>query len=121
MSRGKWLTAAGVFDYLFTHIDDLVVGKVLGTGVLGIYQQAYRVATLPTIETEQVFNKVTFPAYITVSGRQQGLSGHFRDDIGYNCLSRNIWRALIIFSRPAIFVSARAQLAGCGTGSSKYS
>jgi len=67
IGRGKWITFAGTFEYLFQHIDDIAVGKILGTGPLGLYQQAYRVSTLPISEVGEVFNKVTFPTYSKIS------------------------------------------------------
>lgn len=66
IGRGKWITFAGTFEYLFQHLDDIVVGKVLGTSLLGLYQQAYRISTVPIQEVSEVFNKVTFPTYIKI-------------------------------------------------------
>lgn len=67
IGRGKWITFAGTFEYLFQHIDDIAVGKILGTAPLGLYQQAYRVSTLPISEVGEIFNKVTFPTYSKIS------------------------------------------------------
>lgn len=66
INRGKWITGAGVFNYLFQNIDDILVGRVLGTTSLGIYQQAYKISTLPVSEVGEVFNKVTFPIYVNL-------------------------------------------------------
>jgi len=63
ISGGRWVTGAKIFDYLFSHGDDIVVGKLLGTYSLGIYQQAYRISSLPIIEVSETFQKVTFPTY----------------------------------------------------------
>lgn len=63
ISGGRWVTGAKIFDYLFSHGDDIVVGKLLGTYSLGIYQQAYRISSLPIIEINETFQKVTFPTY----------------------------------------------------------
>lgn len=67
VDRGKWVTGASIFDYLFHHLDDMVVGRVLGTASLGLYQQAYKVSSLPVSETAEVFNKVTFPVYTNIA------------------------------------------------------
>ena len=32
---GKWITGAGIFSYIFQNIDNVVVGKFLGTTSLG--------------------------------------------------------------------------------------
>lgn len=63
LSLGKWITFAKIFDYLFTHGDDIVVGKLLGVYPLGIYQQAYKISSLPIIEVTETVQKVMFPAY----------------------------------------------------------
>ena len=41
----------------------MVVGKVLGVYPLGLYQQAYRISSLPVSEMGEIFSKVTFPYY----------------------------------------------------------
>lgn len=66
INRGKWITGAGIFNYLFQNLDDILVGRVLGTASLGIYQQAYKISTLPVSEVGEVFNKVTFPIYVNL-------------------------------------------------------
>ena len=68
VSRGKWVTLAGIFDYFFNHGDDIVVGRLLDTFSLGLYQVAYRISTLPITEVADVFNKVAFPVYVNISG-----------------------------------------------------
>jgi len=78
IGRGKWVTAAGTFEYLFQHIDDIAVGKILGTAPLGFYQQAYRVSTLPISEVGEIFNKVTFPTYAKISEDKERLKKAFR-------------------------------------------
>jgi O-antigen/teichoic acid export membrane protein len=77
ISRGKWVTAAGVFEYLFREGDDVVVGRLLDTDALGLYQVAYKIATLPVKEVGQVFNKVTFPIYTRIIKDKKRLRGAF--------------------------------------------
>ena len=77
IGRGKWITFAGIFEYFFQHLDDIVVGKLLGTAPLGLYQQAYRVSTLPISEVGEVFNKVTFPTYTKISEDKERLKKAF--------------------------------------------
>lgn len=74
---GVWVTMAGTLEYLFQHIDDIVVGKLLGGYALGLYQQSYRVATLTTSETGEVFNKVTFPLYTKLRDSSESLKTTF--------------------------------------------
>ena len=64
LHRGKWITGMGILDYLFTTGDNIIVGRLLGTGALGVYQNAYKISTIPTFETQDIFYKVTFPVYV---------------------------------------------------------
>jgi O-antigen/teichoic acid export membrane protein len=77
INRGKWITGAGVFNYLFQNLDDIFVGRILGAGSLGIYQQAYKISTLPVSEVGEIFNKVTFPIYATIEGDKKRLRDSF--------------------------------------------
>lgn len=78
INRGKWLTLAGFFTYLFEHGDDIIVGKLLGQASLGIYQQAYKISTLPISEIADVANKVTFPIYTRISDDLGRLKSAFK-------------------------------------------
>lgn len=77
VSRGKWLTGAGIFEYLFRQGDDMVVGKLLGETSLGYYQMAYRIATMPVTEVADVFGKVTLPVYSKISDSKKELKDAF--------------------------------------------
>jgi len=67
ISRGKWLTATGIFNYLYHNGDNIVVGKLLGTGALGLYQRAYSISILPITEVSDTFGKVTLPVFVKMS------------------------------------------------------
>lgn len=73
ISRGKWVTGAGVFGYLFQNGDNMVVGRVLGTGPLGIYDMAYSISTLPLNEISDIVARVTFPVYVRISDDKKRL------------------------------------------------
>lgn len=63
---GKWLFGSSVLVFLITHVDDILVGKYLGTSMLAFYQMAYRIAGLPASEIGSVVSTVMFPAYSKV-------------------------------------------------------
>lgn len=77
LSRGKWVTAAGIFNYLFHNLDNMVVGKMLNVSSLGIYQNAYRFGVLPFNTIADVIAKVTFPVYVKISGDKERLKKAF--------------------------------------------
>lgn len=63
-NRGKWITGFGILDYAFSQGDNIVVGRMLGASALGLYQNAYKVSTLPLTGISDTFYKVTFPVYV---------------------------------------------------------
>lgn len=63
VGHGKWITFAGISSYLAAKAPDIVIGRLLGTSALGIFQMAYRLMVVPIDELIEVFNKVTFPVY----------------------------------------------------------
>lgn len=75
--RGKWITASGFFNYLFHNADNIAVGRILGTGSLGIYQMGYSLSILPITEISEIFSKVTFPVYTKISHDKKRLRQAF--------------------------------------------
>jgi len=77
VGRGKWVTLAGIFNYLFHNGDDIVVGRLMDSYYLGVYQLAYKITSLPIYEAGEVFGKVTFPAYAKIAGDKKRLKKAF--------------------------------------------
>jgi O-antigen/teichoic acid export membrane protein len=67
LNNGKWITLSGIFNYLFHNFDNIVVGRLLGTGGLGLYEMAYNISMLPITDVSDVISKVTFPVYAVIS------------------------------------------------------
>ena len=60
---GKWVLGSSILIFLITQGDDIFVGKLLGTTMLGFYQLAYKISNTPATEITHVISGVTFPAY----------------------------------------------------------
>lgn len=75
--RGKWVTASVFFNYLFHNADNIIVGRLLGTTALGIYQMAYTIAILPITEITDILSKVTLPILTKISGDKSRLQKAF--------------------------------------------
>jgi O-antigen/teichoic acid export membrane protein len=73
INRGKWVTFAGIFNYLSNQGDDAVVARILGASHLGLYQMAYKLSTLPVTEVGTVVGKVTFPVYVNILSERKRL------------------------------------------------
>lgn len=77
LHNGKWVTLAGIFNYLFHNADDIVVGKLLGTTSLGFYDAAYKISMLPITEVGDVISKAIFPIYVRISDEIKDLQKAF--------------------------------------------
>lgn len=80
--RGKWITASGVFDYLFFNTDNIAVGRLMGASSLGIYQLAYSLSVVPMTELSNVFVHVTFPVFTRISNDVVRLKKGFYQTLG---------------------------------------
>ena len=74
---GKWITAAGIFNYLYQNLDNIVVGKILGVQALGLYNVGYKISSLPITEVSDVSSRVTFPLYVKIGGDKDRLKSAF--------------------------------------------
>lgn len=70
---GKWLTATGIFNYLYHNGDTFVVGRMLGKESIGLYSRAYSISMLPISEVSDVVSKVTLPVYVRIADDRQRL------------------------------------------------
>lgn len=77
LSHAKWVNLALIFNYLFQEGDDIVVGKLLNSTALGVYQIAYKISTLPITEVADVVIKVTLPVYSKISENRKELKSAF--------------------------------------------
>src|SRR5579872_931340 len=64
---GKWVTFAGIFNYLYHNGDDIAVGRLLNTTALGYYDAAYKISMLPITEVADVVSRVTFPVFTKIA------------------------------------------------------
>ena len=73
LAYGKFITGITIVVYVTTEIDNVVIGKVLGMGALGIYTVAYMLANLPATHIAKVLSSVMFPAYSKLQGDRRSL------------------------------------------------
>jgi O-antigen/teichoic acid export membrane protein len=101
--RGKWVTGATVFEYLFQNTDNIAVGRLLGASSLGVYQLAYSVAVIPMQELGSVFSFVGAPILVKIKSEPD----RFRKAI-FKLITATlvlcIIPALILFFYPKILV-----------------
>lgn len=63
---GRWILSTTVFEFLVKSLDTVVVGRLLQSTSLGLYQMAVRLANLGATEITHAISQVTFPTYSKV-------------------------------------------------------
>ena len=74
---GRWVLGSSIVGFLTMHGDDAFLGKLLGAGLLGVYQVAYQLASVPATEIAGLMNTVMMPAYAKVQYDARRLRGAF--------------------------------------------
>ena len=113
VGRGKWVTGAGIFNYFFLHGDDMVIGKVLGSIPLGLYQVGYRISILPITEVAGVFGTVALPVYVKIMHDKERLKkAFFRIVLGIALLVTPFSLLLFFFTKPIVLIVLGEQWVG---------
>lgn len=103
--KGKWVTSYGVMHYFAENGDNIIVGRLLGSYPLGLYQTAYKISLLPISEVVDVVSKVIFPVYTKIADDKSRL---FRAFIKTNlltlCVSFLVGAIVFVFSREIVLV-----------------
>lgn len=68
LSFGLYLSGSHVFNYFSRNIDNLLVGRFLGSAQLGYYQMGYLLMTYPLQNLIVVVTQVVYPAMARFSG-----------------------------------------------------
>jgi O-antigen/teichoic acid export membrane protein len=76
---GKYVFVIGIMVYISTTADNILVGKLLGAEVLGIYVVAYSIANLPQNITSKVMGTVLLTTYAELG---RGSSERLENTVG---------------------------------------
>lgn len=66
-SFSGWVMANSLFRYAKERGPDLMIGRLLGAGSVGVYKIAYEIATLPTTELYAPIMRAVFPGFAKIS------------------------------------------------------
>lgn len=103
--RGWWVTMTGIFSYFADNGDNLIVGKILGSSALGIYQVAYKFSTLPISEITNVVNQVIFPVFSRFSEDKERLLKAFLKVTLFGSLGALVLGGgIFVFAEPIILI-----------------
>lgn len=103
--KGKWVTAFSLTNYAFQNGDSAVIGRLLGSFSLGLYQVGYKLANIPT-EVVDSISRVTFPVYTKIAGDKTRLKrAFFRTIAGVAILTIPFGIILLLFTRELVLLS----------------
>lgn len=75
---GAFVSGGRLAYYGATNVDNLIVGKVLGSSALGFYNLAYRLMLFPILKVADVVANVTTPAFAAVQDEHHRLQSAYR-------------------------------------------
>lgn len=78
----KWLFFNNLLFFAKNNSADFVVGKLAGSGALGVYSVAFQIANLPTTELVAPINRAVFPGYSRLSSNLADLRQGYLNVIG---------------------------------------
>lgn len=82
-SFGLNVMGANLVNYTRANIDQLIVGKCLGSSALGIYSMAFNLAVTPIKKTTSIITKVLFPAFSRIQTDNQRIQQAYLKIITY--------------------------------------
>jgi lipopolysaccharide exporter len=68
---GRWVTGAGIGEFLAVQLDNFTVAHLLGPQSLGEYQLAFRIGEMPAGEFAKSATIVTFPLVARLTGQAE--------------------------------------------------
>jgi O-antigen/teichoic acid export membrane protein len=73
MRYGRFVGLGNVLNVVDNTIDNILVARLLGTGPLGYYSVAFRLASFPNSVIAYVVSRVMFPVYAMLQGDREAL------------------------------------------------
>ena len=74
---GLYNFSGGIVNYLSTNVDKLIIGKILGAELLGIYTIAYNISILPISKINPVVTNIAFPVFSKIQNDQESLNSYY--------------------------------------------
>ncbi len=71
------LTATRALNYWVRNLDNLLIGRVLGTGALGIYSRAYGLMMFPVTNISSAISTVMFPSLCIIQKDKERVKGMY--------------------------------------------
>jgi len=74
---GKWIMANTIVNFVMVNGDNTVLGRLLGTASLGLYQVAFKISNIAMTEISRVLSRVTLPAFSKLQDHPEKLRAAF--------------------------------------------
>jgi len=81
---GKWVLGTSVTIYIANHIDNIAVGKILGTSDLGFYAMAFSLSLFAIREVTFTISEVALPGYAMIQDDMERLKKGFHKVFQYS-------------------------------------
>ncbi len=78
MSFGGLVTLDNLAWYFYSRADAFIIGKLLGTSVLGIYSVALHIASMPMQKINGLLNEIAFPAFSSIQNDAEKISAYLQ-------------------------------------------
>jgi lipopolysaccharide exporter len=82
MGFSKWVVSVNILAFFLQRLSDLIVGRTLGPGSLGIYNIAVEVSSLPTTELVAPINRAVYPAFAKIADDRLLMKQEYLEVIG---------------------------------------
>jgi len=92
---GVFNTGTNVINYIFSNIDYLIIGKMLGPAILGVYTLAFTLTDTFRSQLMSVFNQVMFPVYGMHQNNEALLKSSYLKVVKLNSLA--IFPIMVLF------------------------
>jgi O-antigen/teichoic acid export membrane protein len=77
LHNAKGLNLSSLQNYIVQNVDNLILGKILGTQVLGIYANSYSLSHKVNVELAKSVTRGTFPVYVRLHTEGKRLTNAF--------------------------------------------
>lgn len=109
-AKTRFVIFNGIMTYLNENLDDLLIGRILGTATLGLYTMAYKLASAVTIEVGNILRDTLYPLYARLLKRPVELKGmlaktQLRQGLFYGA----VMIGALVLSKPVVLLTMGAE------------
>jgi len=85
-SFSGWVALNNAITFMRNRAGDLIIGRIAGTRMLGLFNVAYEISNLPSTEMVAPINRAVFPGYVQLAQDPQQLRQAFSDVLSFVCM-----------------------------------